>query len=134
MQEQLELSSVRKQLAIYDDAIAAGRPLPTSFTARFGALSPHDESSYNTDMMLDYVRRLRAFEKESTDKFLACEAQLDMLMEQNRRRLFLARQQQADRNPGYHNQSAPRARQELDATDSSEAAAQSTGGGGTSSC
>jgi hypothetical protein len=68
MEDQLEPGFAREQLAIYDHAIATGRPLPASFFAPLGS-NPrkrslrsfrYDESTCTEAMKLDYVRRLRA--------------------------------------------------------------------------
>lgn len=124
MEGRLELSFVREQLAIYDGAIAGGYPLPASFTARFepdtrkrslGSFL-HDEPTYNQEMMLDYVTRLRAYEKQRTERLVAFQSQLRLLEQLNQRRLFV----------GNLNQFVTQARRELDVADSVKEAAQST--------
>ncbi|KAL5347043.1 hypothetical protein ACLOAV_008186 [Pseudogymnoascus australis] len=118
MEGKLELSFVREQLAIYDGAIAGGYPLPASFTARFepdtrkrslGSFL-HDEPTYNQEMMLDYVIRLRAYETERLMAFR------DRFRQLNQRRLFV----------GNIKLCVAQARRELDVADSVKEAAQST--------
>ncbi|KFZ06412.1 hypothetical protein V501_07435 [Pseudogymnoascus sp. VKM F-4519 (FW-2642)] len=67
MEEQLEPGFAREQLAIYDHAIATGRPFPASFFAHLGS-NPrkrslqsfhYDGSTCTEAMKQDYVRRLR---------------------------------------------------------------------------
>ncbi|OBT54596.1 hypothetical protein VE04_06813 [Pseudogymnoascus sp. 24MN13] len=67
MEEQLEPGFAREQLAIYDHAIATGRPFPASFFAHLGS-NPrkrslqsfhYDGSTCTEAIKQDYVRRLR---------------------------------------------------------------------------
>lgn len=90
MEEQLEPGFAREQLAIYDHAIATGRPFPASFFVHLGS-NPrkrslqsfhYDGSTCTEAMKQDYVRRLRAL--ESSEGLVAIKGLFKVLSNRSR--------------------------------------------------
>lgn len=114
------LKIAREQLAIYDAAIAAGQPVPTSFhvlakpNAHKRRLRSFDEATYKEEAMLMQVAGLRMIEQKAE----ACKHSIQMML--------LAEKRYAEWGLEMLNLFVPQARQELDAADCAEAAALST--------
>ncbi|OBT48965.1 hypothetical protein VE00_00648 [Pseudogymnoascus sp. WSF 3629] len=106
------LQHIRDQLAIYDSAIAAGQPVPASFSAHLEPMARQldlewfslDEATYTEEAMLEHIEALRKYERDLR------------LLESLPQQIWLfKRLQEAERNLWIVHQLVWDARQEIDA-------------------